>query len=64
MALPNWTKAAVVLVGSVVLAGLADAALARAGYRALGTVVWVVGYGGAVLALWLFWLRHLDLAPP
>lgn len=64
MAPPNWAKAALVLAGSVALAGLADAALSRAGYRTLGVTVWVVGYGGAVLAVWLFWVRHLDISPP
>jgi len=62
--LPNWAKAALALAGSVALAGLADAALARAGYPTLGATVWVVGYGGAVFAVWLFWVRHLDISPP
>lgn len=63
MALPDWAKAALVLVSGVVGAGIADYLLAQAGYGALGAAVWVVGYGGAVFAVWFVWLRHLEFDP-
>lgn len=63
MGVPDWAKAAAVLVSGVVLAGLADYLLAQAGHEGLGALVWVVGYGGAVFAVWVVWLRRLEFEP-
>lgn len=63
MGLPEWTKAAAVLVAGVVFAGMADHLLASAGHEGLGALVWVVGYGGAIFAVWFVWLRHLEFEP-
>ena len=54
----------IVLVAGVVLPGLMDYALHQAGYPALGTAVWAMGYVGMVLAVWARWIRPLDLGNP
>lgn len=61
--LPGWAKPALVLATAVVLSGVADYALTEAGYPSLATLVWVAGYGGAVVVVWAVWLRDLDLEP-
>lgn len=63
MDLPDWALVATVLAAGVVSAGVTDFFLSRAGFEDLGVFVWVVGYGGAVFAVWFVWLRHLDFAP-
>lgn len=61
--LPGWVKPALVLATAVVLSGVVDFALTRAGYPSLATLAWVAGYGGAVIVVWAVWLRDLDLEP-
>jgi hypothetical protein len=58
---PDSRLIVLVLVAGVVVPGVADYALTQAGRPALGAAVWVGGYGAAVLAVWVGWLRHLDL---
>lgn len=55
---------ALLVTAGIVGPGLADYALTRAGYGALGTAVWVTGYLGMVLLVWYWWLRPLDLTGP
>lgn len=55
---------AFVLVGAVVVPGVVNYALVQSGFGTLGTVIWVLGYGVGVLALWYVWLRPLDLSGP
>ena len=64
MALSERVKFAMVLAGGIILPGLADYALAQAGYEALGIIVWVSGYLGAMLLIWYVWLRPLDMTGP
>lgn len=63
MDLPEWAKAALVLAAGVVIAGVTDYFLARAGFEGLGMLVWAIGYGGAVFTVWFVWLRHLEFDP-
>jgi hypothetical protein len=55
---------AALLGGGVVSSGLADFALARAGYTDIGAVVWAVGYLTTMLLIWYIWVRPLDLTGP
>jgi hypothetical protein len=52
------------LAAGVVIPGLADFALARAGYPSLGAIVWAMGYLGTMLAIWYIWVRPLELTGP
>lgn len=61
---PRWLSFFFILVTGVVLSGLADFALTRAGFAALGAYVWAVGYAGTVLVLFILYLRPLDLTGP
>lgn len=61
--LPGWAVAMAILTGGVVSAGVLDFLLSQLGYSGLGAVVWAVGYGGAILAVWLIWFRDLELQP-
>lgn len=61
---PRWLSFLAILVTGVVVSGLADFALARAGFAALGAYVWAVGYAGTVLVLFVRYLRPLDLTGP
>jgi len=62
--LSEKAKFALVLSGGVVLPGLANYGLAAVGYDTLGSLVWVLGYVGAVLLIWYVWVRPLDLTGP
>ncbi|WP_435068837.1 hypothetical protein [Haloplanus sp. C73] len=44
--------------------GLARGLLAEQGYDALGSAVFVVGYGTMVVVLWYGWIRPLDITGP
>lgn len=56
----NRLTFAAILLGGIVGFGLADYALARAGYPTVGGLVWAIGYIGTVIVLWYGWLRPLD----
>ena len=53
---------AMMLAATIVLPGLMDYALNAAGYSNLGGIVWAVGYGFGVIAIWHIWIRPLDLS--
>ncbi|WP_129113125.1 hypothetical protein [Halegenticoccus tardaugens] len=59
----NLLLAAVLFVG-VVGSGLAKWTLTEAGYGTLGSVLFVMGYGGMIAAVWFGWLRHYDFTGP
>lgn len=63
MALSSRQAMAVVLAVGIVGTGLVVAAVSTAGYRTLGSALWVLGYGTTVLVLWWGWVRPLDLGP-
>jgi len=44
--------------------GLARGLLAERGYDALGSVIFVMGYGTMVFLLWYGWIRPLDITGP
>jgi hypothetical protein len=44
--------------------GLARGLLAEQGYNALGSAVFVLGYGTMVFLLWWGWIRPLDITGP
>lgn len=60
----NILLLALVLFAGVAVPGLARRALGQAGYSDLGRVVFVLGYGLMVLAIWYVWIRPLDLSGP
>jgi hypothetical protein len=60
MSLSSRAAFAVVVFVGVVGTGLAVAAFSAAGYRTLGSVVWIVGYGTTIAVLWWGWLRPLE----
>lgn len=62
MDVPEWAKALAVLAVGVALSGIADFALTSAGYPALATLVWVLGYAGTLMVLWMAWARHVDFS--
>ena len=55
--------AAILLVG-IAGSGLARRALGELGYNDLGALVYIIGYGGMVVALWYGWIRPMDLTGP
>jgi hypothetical protein len=57
------------LVAAILLVGIAGSGIARRtlgefGYDNLGVLVYVVGYGGMVVAIWYGWIRPMDLTGP
>jgi hypothetical protein len=52
------------VLGGIVVPGLVDHALHRAGYPAFGKVAWVLGMAGLVAGAWAVWLRDVDLTGP
>jgi hypothetical protein len=63
MELTSRRAFALVLAVGVVGTGIVVALFSAAGYRTLGSAIWVVGYGTMVLILWWGWLRPLDMGP-
>lgn len=55
--------AALLLVG-VAGSGIARRLLGELGYNDLGALVYLLGYGGMVGALWYGWIRPLDITGP
>lgn len=55
---------ALVLLGAIIVPGLANYVLVQNGFETLGIVVWGLGYGSGILVLWYVWLRPLDLTGP
>lgn len=44
--------------------GLARRLLGELGYNGVGRVVFLLGYGGMVFALWYGWIRPMDITGP
>jgi hypothetical protein len=44
--------------------GIARRALGELGYNDLGALVYVLGYGGMVVAIWYGWIRPMDITGP
>lgn len=59
--LPGWAAGALLLVGTVAVAGIADYVLTSAGFELLGTLVWALCYGTALFVIWTVWLRDIEL---
>ncbi|MGQ4554823.1 hypothetical protein [Halobellus sp. GM3] len=55
--------AALLFVG-IAGSGLVRRLLGELGYNDLGAVVFILGYGGMVVAIWYGWIRPLDLTGP
>lgn len=60
---PRWLLPLLIGV-SIVVPGVANWALVRAGYPLLGDVLWVLGLGTMVFVVWWGWLRPLDIRGP
>ena len=59
----------VLLVIALLVVGIGGSGIARGllheqGYDALGSVVFVMGYGTMVFLLWYGWIRPLDITGP
>lgn len=57
------------LLALVLFVGIAGTGVVRRelgvlGYNQLGRIVFVLGYGGTVLVVWLGWIRPLDITGP
>lgn len=55
---------ALVVIAGIVVPGLTNYALSSAGYDALGSVFWFMGYLTVAVVLYLGWLRPLDITGP
>jgi hypothetical protein len=55
---------AVILLVGVAGSGIARRTLGELGYDTLGTVIYVLGYGGMVFIVWWGWIRPLDITGP
>lgn len=58
-----------VLLLTILFVGIAGTGLARRflgelGYDGVGEIVFVLGYGGMVFAIWYGWIRPLDITGP
>jgi hypothetical protein len=49
---------------SIVLTAQIVNLVADAGFETLRYVVWILGYGGAVVVGWYVWIRPLDIRAP
>lgn len=62
--LPGWATGALLLVGTISVAGISDYVLTNAGFELLGTLVWGLCYGTALFVVWTVWLRDIELTGP
>lgn len=62
--LPKWVSGLLLVGVTVAVAGVGDSLLTTAGYPNLGASFWVVCYAGALLVVWVVWLRHIELSGP
>jgi hypothetical protein len=53
-----------ILVLGIGGSGIARGLLAERGYDALGSAVFVIGYGSMVVMLWYGWIRPLEISGP
>jgi hypothetical protein len=53
-----------ILVLGIGGSGIARGLLAERGYDALGSAVFVIGYGSMVVMLWYGWIRPLEITGP
>jgi hypothetical protein len=53
-----------ILVLGIGGSGIARGLLAERGYDALGSAVFVIGYGSMVVLLWYGWIRPLEITGP
>jgi len=59
--LPPRRLLVAVAAAGVVGPGVLNYAFHQAGYGAVGSAVWALGYGVAALTVWYGWIRPLDL---
>jgi cation transporter-like permease len=63
-----FSRSALLLVATVVVgvagSGIARRFLGEAGFETLGVVVFVLGYAGMVVVVWLGWIRPLEITGP
>ena len=52
------------LVTGIAGTGIVRRMLGELGYNGIGRVVFVLGYGGMIFALWYGWIRPLDITGP
>ena len=55
--------AAVLLVG-IAGSGIVRRLLGELGYNDLGALVFMLGYGGMIFAIWYGWIRPMDITGP
>jgi hypothetical protein len=60
---PRWLLP-LVIATSIVVPGVANWVLVRAGYPLVGDLIWVFGLGTMVVVVWWGWLRPLDIRGP
>jgi hypothetical protein len=55
---------ALLLAAGVIVPGVLDYLLHQAGRPALGSAVWLAGFGTMILVVWYGWVRPLDFQGP
>jgi hypothetical protein len=55
---------ALILAAGVIVPGVLDYFLHQAGRPALGSAVWLAGFGTMILVVWYGWVRPLDFQGP
>jgi hypothetical protein len=69
MDLDGWLSRDTLLVVLLLFVGIGGSGLARGmlverGHPAIGSVVFVTGYGTMVVLLWYGWIRPIDITGP
>ena len=53
-----------ILVVGIAGSGIVRRFLGELGYDGLGILVFILGYGGMVFAVWYGWIRPMDISGP
>ena len=51
---------AIILTLGIVVPGALAYLFSMGGFSQIATIVWVLGYGGAIIAIWYNWIRPID----
>ena len=58
--LSSRVKFAIILTLGVVVPGSLAYLFSMGGFSQIASIVWVIGYGGAIIAIWYNWIRPID----
>ncbi|PSQ30900.1 hypothetical protein BRD16_06665 [Halobacteriales archaeon SW_6_65_46] len=60
---PDWLPLAGLFAAAIAIAGVGTYVFSQAGLERVGTLIWVLGYGGVIATGWALWFRGQTFEP-